>query len=199
MSINQGDKLIVPDTMMEKLSAQVMASEKRAEAARARAEEFPEERVTWGGVPATQEAASQMQFSDHEEEEEEDDEEEPEQDDNPVEVWDNGVNAWVHQNRPKVAVKRPRGYVLPEEEVDEEILENAREYKRGFAKSLICEEEVGDRGPDLQAYFAQWPGMSTFSQIAMCRTFANYKAQEMRALKPKTEKKPRIINYGKGH
>lgn len=34
--------------------------------------------------------------------------------------------------------------------------------------------------PDLDEYFSQWPNLEDFSIIAMCRTFANAKAQKMR-------------------
>jgi len=187
------NKADIEDTTLERqLAAQVIASEKRAEAAKARAEEFPEEKVRWEEVPSTQHAASQMQYSEEEEEEDGPDQDEEEEEDDLPSGPPFNPQIW-----PPVGGKRPRGYVPTDEEIDQEIIQHNREYKRGFAKALICEEEVGDRGPDLQAYFAQWPEMSTFSQIAMCRTFANYKAQEMRALKPKVEKKARVINYGK--
>jgi len=46
------------------------------------------------------------------------------------------------------------------------------------------EQEVQPRmqldAPDLDAYFAQWPQLEDFPIIAMCRTFANAKAQKMR-------------------
>jgi len=188
--VNPGDKLIIGFPTKEelfntKLTQQALSAEMQAISKAALAEEVPDQ----------QEAASQMQFSDHDDDDEEEEDDLPQGQPFDPCVWRGGL-----------AVKRPRGYVFPDEEEDElddedddEIRAHAREYKRNFQRSLICEEHVGDQPPDLEKYFAQWPNMSEFSMIAMCRTFANYKAQKMRALKPKVEKKARVVNYGKGH
>jgi len=93
---------------------------------------------------------------------------------------------------PPLPGKQPRGYEEGYDDYDEEIMETDRKYKSGFKRSLRCKEHYGE--PDLTAYFAQWPDMEEFAQIAMCRTFANYLAQKMRARQPRQEKK---IKYGK--
>jgi len=165
-----------------KVEQQALSAEMQAISKKALAEEVPDQ----------QEPASQMQFSDHDDDDEEEEDDLPQGQPFDPCVWRGGL-----------AVKRPRGYVFPgeedEDEDEEEILATAREYKRNFQQSLICEEHVGDQPPDLERYFAQWPNMSEFSMIAMCRTFANYKAQKMRALKPAVKKNPRVVKYGAGH
>lgn len=173
------------DLFNTKVTEEALSAEMQAISKAALAEEVPDQ----------QQAASQMQFSDHDDDDEEEEDDLPQGQPFDPCVWRGGL-----------AVKRPRGYVFPDEEEeelddedDDEIRAHAREYKRNFQRSLICEEHVGDQPPDLEKYFGQWPNMSEFSMIAMCRTFANYKAQKMRALKPKAEKKTRVVNYGKGH
>ncbi|AIF71516.1 hypothetical protein [McMurdo Ice Shelf pond-associated circular DNA virus-6] len=91
-----------------------------------------------------------------------------EQDSNPVDVWDEVSGEWKHHPR---AEKRPMGS-------DEEILDNASKFFQSFKESLMCHEVWAQ--PDLAEYFANFE-ISEFTQISLCRTYANYLAQVMRA------------------
>jgi hypothetical protein len=51
--------------------------------------------------------------------------------------------------------------------------------KRPRAQYFHEEPEEIAYGPDLKEYFAQW-SLSSRAQIALCRTYANYLAQEER-------------------
>lgn len=75
---------------------------------------------------------------------------------------------------------------------DEEIIEHDRKHKREFAQALRCDEEYQ---PDLHGYFSQFPHVEDFTVIAMCRTYANYLAQKLRARSgPGPEKKSKTKN-----
>jgi len=77
------------------------------------------------------------------------------------------------------------------EQPDEEILEHDRGYKADYAKRLRCDEEYDQEllanTPDLHSYFAKF-GLPNFSVIAICRTYANYLAQQERSKFPKVKK-----------
>lgn len=66
--------------------------------------------------------------------------------------------------------------LFEEDEGDEEILQ----HQQGWKRSLRCEEKYEDFRPDLAVYFAEF-GLTEQQQIAMCRTYANYLAQKVRA------------------
>lgn len=73
-----------------------------------------------------------------------------------------------------------------EDEGDEEILAHDKVYKEDYAKRLRCDEDYGDvvpDVPDLASYFANF-SLPNFSVIAICRTYANYLAQQERSKKP---------------
>lgn len=82
-----------------------------------------------------------------------------------------------------------------EEAVDEEILEHNKEYKRDYAKRLRCDEDYCEgfeaHTPDLASYFAPF-GLPNFSVIAICRTYANYLAQQERTKRPNLSKVKKI-------
>jgi len=82
-----------------------------------------------------------------------------------------------------------------EEQPDEEILEHNKEYKAEYAKRLRCDEEYCDgfeaHTPDLASYFQQF-GLPNFSVIAICRTYANYLAQQERTKLPNLSKVKKI-------
>lgn len=100
------------------------------------------------------------------------------------------------EDKPKIyttaAGKRPmRVELLDEEEdleeeeepeQDEEIMEHAGRYKREFSRSLLCTENYADfyKEPDLRTYFSEFD-LTPHQQIAMCRTYANYLTQQLRA------------------
>lgn len=91
---------------------------------------------------------------------------------------------------PKKAVAGKRPYnpqIWPvlEEDEDEEIVEHDRKYKRDFARNLRCLEYL--EVPDLGAYLAVF-GLTEFQQISLCRTYANYLTQSMKAKKNKIKK-----------
>lgn len=66
----------------------------------------------------------------------------------------------------------------PSPDVDEEIIEHDRAYKDNFRKRMACDEELQGE-PDLAEYFAPFR-MSKPQVIAMCRTYANHLAQQVR-------------------
>jgi len=81
-----------------------------------------------------------------------------------------------------------------EEQPDEEILEHNKEYKAEYAKRLRCDEEyegLESHTPDLASYFQQF-GLPNFSAIAICRTYANYLAQQERTKLPNLSKVKKI-------
>lgn len=78
------------------------------------------------------------------------------------------------------AGKAPRGWVADEEEEDEEILEAAKHAQENLNKVLQCDENYEDIVPDLGVYFSKFD-LSEQQQIAMCRTYANYLTQKLRA------------------
>lgn len=61
---------------------------------------------------------------------------------------------------------------------------------RAFQQSQLCDEQYDAfyEEPDLRSYFAQFQ-LSEQSQIALCRTFANYLAQKTRVAKNFNKKK----------
>lgn len=93
---------------------------------------------------------------------------------NPVSVWDEATNTWV--NHP-YAGKRPL-FASGAEDEDEEILDAASKYYTRFNAALMCHEVYEQ--PDLAEYFRHFE-ISEFTQISLCRTYANYLAQMMRA------------------
>lgn len=79
-----------------------------------------------------------------------------------------------------------------EDKVDEEIIAHDKEYKADYAKRLRCEEEYeNDQTPDLASYFATF-NLPNFSVIAICRTYANYLAQQDRTKHPNLSKVKKI-------
>jgi len=84
------------------------------------------------------------------------------------------------------AEKRPfNPQVWPEIE-DPEILESNRKWLLQFQGNLKC-NEVYPEGPDLAGYLGQF-GLSSFRQISLCRTYANYLTQQDRAMKAELPK-----------
>jgi len=91
----------------------------------------------------------------------------------------------VSDQVPRILVRAPAGKAPwvprrrePSPEEDEEIIEHDRAYKANFRKRLACDEELVDE-PDLAEYFAPFK-MSKPQVIAMCRTYANHLAQQVR-------------------
>lgn len=75
---------------------------------------------------------------------------------------------------------------------DEEIIENEKAYKEDYAKRLRTDEEYEQTiHPDLALYFAKF-GLPNFSVIAICRTYANYLAQQERSKFPNLDKVKKI-------
>jgi len=73
---------------------------------------------------------------------------------------------------------------------DEEILAHEKVYKEDYAKRLRCDEDYGEDVlgvPDLASYFANF-SLPNFSVIAICRTYANYLAQQERSKKPQIKR-----------
>jgi len=103
---------------------------------------------------------------------------------NPVEVWEGGSEGkWVPH--PYVSQKAPMGPCSEEEgDFDEEIIAHDKGEKNNFRKRIACDEEYEEFDlsliPDLGTYFAPF-GMSKPSEIAMCRTYANHLAQQVKA------------------
>lgn len=155
---------LYPMDLAEKMSQQVIASEKRALEKRTRAEE--EEIPQWQEGLASP-LSNEEGYDDHDvengeemaEPQEEDDEEE--EDDLPQGTPFN-PRIWP--------AKTPRGTQAEEED----------EGPRGPRKSGW----VPKGSPDLEKYFAQWPGLTDFTKVALCRTYANMAAQRMRAANP---------------
>jgi len=73
--------------------------------------------------------------------------------------------------------KEPRGPVI-EISDDEEIVEHHDAYQTNFRKRIACDEEYPQE-PDLAEYFAPFK-MDKTQVIAMCRTYANHLAQQVR-------------------
>lgn len=72
----------------------------------------------------------------------------------------------------------------------DEVMEHAKEYRKDYAKRLRCDEEYEGSNahtPDLASYFAQFE-LPNFSVIAICRTYANYLAQQERSKNPKVRR-----------
>lgn len=73
----------------------------------------------------------------------------------------------------------------PEEEIiesdgeDEELLKHNKKYQARFKEALHCDERYSPE-PDLDAYFDDYH-LSAHQRIAMCRTYANYLTQKLRA------------------
>jgi len=78
---------------------------------------------------------------------------------------------------------------------DEEIVEHDKEYKAEYAKRLRCDEDYCEgftaHTPDLAAYFKEFD-LPNFSIIAICRTYANYLAQQERTKLPNLSKVKKI-------
>jgi len=73
-----------------------------------------------------------------------------------------------------------------EDRCDPEIMEHNNAYKEDYAKRLRCDEDYGEDVlgvPDLASYFANF-SLPNFSIIAICRTYANYLAQQERSKRP---------------
>lgn len=99
---------------------------------------------------------------------------------NPVEVWEGGDEGkWVPHPYPG---KAPMGPCSEEE--DDEIIAHDKGVKNDFRKRIACDEEYEEFDlsliPDLGTYFGPF-GMSKASEIAMCRTYANHLAQQVKA------------------
>jgi len=86
-------------------------------------------------------------------------------------------------------------YEEEEDHGDGEIMEHNKEYKQEYAKRLRCDEDYCEafesHTPDLAAYFEQF-GLPNFSIIAICRTYANYLAQQERTKLPNLAKVKKI-------
>jgi len=75
---------------------------------------------------------------------------------------------------------------------DEEIVDASNAYKADYAKRLRCEEEYEQSiTPDLASYFDKF-NLPNFSVIAICRTYANYLAQQERTKLPNLAKVKKI-------
>jgi len=77
---------------------------------------------------------------------------------------------------------------------DEEIIQTEKAYKEDYAKRLRCDEEYDEElspHPDLASYFAKFD-LPNFSVIAICRTYANYLAQQERSKMPSLLKVKKI-------
>jgi len=72
--------------------------------------------------------------------------------------------------------KEPRGPII--ESDSDEIIEHHRAYQNNFRKRIAC-DEVYEVEPDLSEYFAPFK-MDKTQVIAMCRTYANHLAQQVR-------------------
>jgi len=131
-----------------------------------------------------QEPESQLMQSSDEEEEGLEEVEEEEEDSAEIQV---AVKRLERQ-----AEKRPfNPQVWPEIE-DPEILESNRKWMLQFRSNLKCNEKYGPDvvypdAPDLAAYLGQF-GLSSFRQISLCRTYANYLTQQDRAMKAELPK-----------
>ncbi len=66
-----------------------------------------------------------------------------------------------------------------EDSGDEEILMTHKKYQKHFKEALHCDESYSPE-PDLDAYFDDYR-LSAQQRIAMCRTYANYLTQKLRA------------------
>lgn len=88
--------------------------------------------------------------------------------------------------------------IVEEDQDDEEILAHNSGYKVDYAKRLRCEEEydVEPDVPDLAVYFEKF-NLPSFSVIAICRTYANYLAQQERTKLPGTLSKIKKIKARK--
>lgn len=160
------------------MSSQVIASEKRAEAARVLQEELGEDEVHWDTrVSPTQNPASQLLES-------------SDSDDLPQ---GEAFNPQVWPPLPPL----PRGEKQPmfsrieeceEDEDADEIVEHHNGYQNDFRKRLSCDEDY-EASPNLHEYFAQFPYLSKASIIAHCRTHANALAVQV-----KTEREQRVQN-----
>jgi len=79
---------------------------------------------------------------------------------------------------------------------DAEVMEAHREYQDGFRKRLHCEEEYEPEVCDLSTYFGGF-GLTEYQQISMCRTYANYLTQKMKARLPQSLKKIKKVSSKK--
>lgn len=153
------------------MASQVIASEKRAEAARVLQEELGEDEVHWdGGVSPTQNPSSQLLESS-------DDDDLPQGKGYNPQIW------------PPIAGKGPMVIDLVDDEDEEEIVEHHKGYQKEFRKRVSCDEEYEDATPNLHEYFAQFPYLSKASIIAHCRTHAN-----ALAIQVKTEREQKVQN-----
>lgn len=87
----------------------------------------------------------------------------------------------VEVPRPKVRVPAGKAPWVPrrrEPSEDDEIIEHHNAYQNNFRKRIACDEEYPEE-PDLGGYFAPFK-MSKPQVIAMCRTYANHLAQQVR-------------------
>lgn len=62
---------------------------------------------------------------------------------------------------------------------DEEVLEHNARYQKRFKQALLCSESYSQE-PDLDVYFDDFH-LSAQQRIAICRTYANYLTQKLRA------------------
>jgi len=62
---------------------------------------------------------------------------------------------------------------------DEEVLDHAKDYHKKFKQALLCSESYS-HDPDLEVYFDDFH-LSAQQRIAICRTYANYLTQKLRA------------------
>lgn len=53
---------------------------------------------------------------------------------------------------------------------------------------LWTDDQLVEESPDLADYFSEFQGISEVSQIAICRTYANYLAAKQKRLKPPTKR-----------
>jgi len=87
---------------------------------------------------------------------------------------------------------------------DEEIIENDNNYKREFQEAMQCDEDYVDLSapeqydePDLESYFAPFNHLDDTQVIAICRTYANYLAQKVRARLPAHLKNVKRVKVAK--
>lgn len=79
---------------------------------------------------------------------------------------------------------------------DAEVMQASREYHESFGKRLRCEEEYEPEVCDLSTYFGGF-GLTEYQQISMCRTYANYLTQKMKARLPQSLKKIKKVSQKK--
>jgi len=92
----------------------------------------------------------------------------------------------------QVGFKAPMSSLLIQEEGDEEIMAHDRKTCAEFLASLICDEKyTAPRAvPNLAEYFTGFQ-LDLAQQVAICRTYANYLTQQLRASAAGVEKTPK--------